>query len=234
MAKRSFRAEDALRLRTASDPDLSPDGRRVAFAVVAANEQEDKLCASIWVAALDGSSPPRRFTDGPADKSPRWSPDGRWLAYLSITDDQPDHAHVRLAPLDGGVPARLGDLPGPVSQLAWSPDSNADRRRLPRRGSRSREGQRDGAQRAARRARARGAPRRGRLAGRPAPSVRRRCGGRIDPAADPGRIRQRRPVVLPRRRARSCSRRTAIRAAMIASSAGMSGSYPIPAAGRAA
>ncbi len=123
MAKRSFRAEDALRLRTASDPDLSPDGRRVAFAVVAANEQEDKLCSSIWVAALDGSSPPRRFTDGPADKSPRWSPDGRWLAYLSITDDQPDHAHVRLAPLDGGVPARLGDLPGPVSQLAWSPDS---------------------------------------------------------------------------------------------------------------
>ena len=35
----------------------------------------------------------------------------------------PTHAHVRLAPLDGGVPARLGDLPGPVSQLAWSPDS---------------------------------------------------------------------------------------------------------------
>ena len=124
MAKRSFRAEDALRLRSASDPDLSPDGRRVAFAVVAADEQADKLCSSIWVAALDGSSPPRRFTDGPADKSPRWSADGRWLAYLSISDDQPEHAHVRLAPLDGGVPAPLGNLPGPVSQLAWSPDSS--------------------------------------------------------------------------------------------------------------
>ena len=123
MAKRSFRPEDAFRLRTASDPDLSPDGRRVAFAVAAADQEEDRLRSSIWVAALDGSSEPRRFTEGPADKSPRWSPDGRWLAYISTTDGRPDDAHVRLAPLDGGMPARLGDLPGPVSQLAWSPDS---------------------------------------------------------------------------------------------------------------
>jgi dipeptidyl aminopeptidase/acylaminoacyl peptidase len=123
MAKRSFRPEDALRLRIATDPDLSPDGRRVAFAVTVADETEDGLCSSIWVAALDGSSHARPFTEGPADKSPRWSPDGRWLAYISTADGRPDDAHVRLAPLDGGVPARLGELPGPVSQLAWSPDS---------------------------------------------------------------------------------------------------------------
>jgi dipeptidyl aminopeptidase/acylaminoacyl peptidase len=123
MAKRSFRPEDALRLRSASDPDLSPDGRRVAFAVTVADEDQDRLRSSIWVAALDGSSEARRFSDGPADKSPRWSPDGRWLAYISTADGRPDDAHVRLAPLDGGTPARVGDLPGPVSQLAWSPDS---------------------------------------------------------------------------------------------------------------
>ncbi|HTP19176.1 MAG TPA: S9 family peptidase [Solirubrobacteraceae bacterium] len=123
MAKRGFRPEDALRLRTATDPDLSPDGRRVAFAVSAADENEDRLRSSIWVATADGSSAPRRFTEGPADKSPRWSPDGRWLAYISTTDGHPEDAHLRLAPLDGGVPARLGELPGPVSQIAWSPDS---------------------------------------------------------------------------------------------------------------
>ena len=123
MAKRRFRPEDAFRLRSANDPDLSPDGRRVAFARVEVDEEKDRLSSSIWVVAVDGSSPARRFTGGPADRSPRWSPDGRWLAYISVTDDEPEHAHVRLAPLDGGVPARLGDLPGPVSQLAWSPDS---------------------------------------------------------------------------------------------------------------
>jgi len=123
MAKRSFRPEDAFRLRTASDPDLSPDGRRVAFAVSTANEEEDRLRSSIWVAAVDGSSPARPFTDGPADTSPRWSPDGRWLAYISVVDGPTAEAHVRLAPLDGGVPTRVGDLPGPVSQIAWSPDS---------------------------------------------------------------------------------------------------------------
>ncbi len=123
MAKRRFRPEDAFRLRSANDPDLSPNGRRVAFARVDVDEEKDKLCSSIWVVGVDRSSPARRFTGGPADRSPSWSPDGRWLAYISVTDNQPEDAHVRLAPLDGGMPARLGDLPGPVSQLAWSPDS---------------------------------------------------------------------------------------------------------------
>jgi dipeptidyl aminopeptidase/acylaminoacyl peptidase len=123
MAKRRFRPEDAFRLRVAVDPDLSPDGRRVAFTVVDTDEEADKLRSSIFVVPVDGSTAPRRFTDGPSDTDPRWSPDGRWLAYISITDDEPLHAHVRLAPLEGGVPARLGELPGPVSQIAWSPDS---------------------------------------------------------------------------------------------------------------
>lgn len=123
MAKRRFRPEDAYRLRTAGEPDLSPDGRRIAFAVAEAEEEKDRLCSSIWVAAADGSSAPRRFTEGPADKSPAWSPDGRWLAYISAPDGKPERAHVRLAPLDGGVPTRVGDLLGPVSQFAWSPDS---------------------------------------------------------------------------------------------------------------
>ena len=124
MAKRGFRPEDALRLRSATSPALSPDGRRVAFVVSDTDQEADRLRSSIWVAPADASAPARPFTEGPADRSPAFSPDGRWLAYISITDDKPEHAHVRLAPLDGGVPAPLGDLPGPLAQLAWAPDSN--------------------------------------------------------------------------------------------------------------
>jgi dipeptidyl aminopeptidase/acylaminoacyl peptidase len=124
MAKRGFRPDDAYRLRAASDPDLSPDGRRVAFAVTDTDPEADRLRWSIWIMPADGSAPARRFSEGPTDKSPRFSPDGRWLAYLSVTDDKPEHAHVRLAPLDGGAPTRLDELPGPVGQFAWSPDSS--------------------------------------------------------------------------------------------------------------
>ncbi len=123
MAKRVFRPDDAYRLRTASDPDLSPDGRRVAFAVVDTDHEEDRLRWSIWVAPVDGSAPPRRFTEGPADKRPRWSPDGRWLAYLSVGAGQSERARLFLAPLEGGVPMPLGELPGPIEDFAWSPDA---------------------------------------------------------------------------------------------------------------
>jgi dipeptidyl aminopeptidase/acylaminoacyl peptidase len=124
MAKRGFRPDDAFRLRTATSPALSPDGRRVAFVVSDTDREADRLRASIWVAPVDASAPARPFTEGPVDRNPAFSPDGRWLAYISVTDDKHEHAHVRLAPLDGGVPARLGDLPGPVEQLAWAPDSS--------------------------------------------------------------------------------------------------------------
>ena len=116
------------------------------------------------------------------------------------TDDQPEHAHVRLAPLDGGVPTRLGDLPGPVSQLAWSPDSTrivvVCRVGAPDRAKAS--------------AAERNAPRvvRGlaaRLDGVGWQDGRRHLfvvdvEGRLGPPADPGRVRPRRPLVLARRR----------------------------------
>ena len=91
--------------------------------MVETDVEADRPRQSIWVADVDGGAPPRRFTEGPADMSPRWSPDGRSLAFISVTDEKPEHAHVRLAHLDGGSPLAVGDLPGAVSQLAWSPDS---------------------------------------------------------------------------------------------------------------
>ena len=172
MSKRRFRPEDVLRLRTPSDPDLSPDGRRVAFSLADVDTESDRARSSIWVVAADGSADARRFTEGPADRMARWSPDGRWLAYISVTDDKPAHAHIRLAPLDGGVPAALGELPGPILQLAWAPDSTAlvvvCRVGVPD----AEHGERPRTERATAGARARRPPGRDRLAGRPLPPVR--------------------------------------------------------------
>ena len=236
MAKRSFRPEDGLRLNTATDPDLSP-GRpagRVRGHRTDERATTGRARRSGW-RPLDGSAPARRFTEGPADKSPRWSPDGRWLAYISITDDRARprscaagaarrrRADAPRRPAGSGQPARV------VARL------DADRRRLPRRGSRSRR----------RRARAE----------RNAPRVVRGLAARLDGVGwqdgrrhlflvdvEGGSAAQLTrgdydhddPVVLAGRRRRSCSPPTATRAATTASSEATPGSSPPAAAGPAA
>jgi dipeptidyl aminopeptidase/acylaminoacyl peptidase len=122
VAKRMMQPEDLYRVRNLTDPVLSPDDSRVAWVESVADESSDRLRSSIWVAPSDGSAPPTPFTEGPGDNSPRWSPDGRYLAYVSVSPDA--MAELRLAPLSGGVPRALGKFSGPVSQPAWSPDSS--------------------------------------------------------------------------------------------------------------
>ena len=68
--------------------------------------------------------PARRFTFGTKDQSPRWSPDGRYLAFLA---DRGEKTQIFLAPLDGGEAQQLTKEPHGVNELAWSPDGEADR-----------------------------------------------------------------------------------------------------------
>ncbi len=120
-AKRGFVPEDLWRLRTVSDPQASPDGSRVAFVVAAPDKEIDKPATTIWVAPADGSSPGRTFTSGPADNSPRWSPDGRWLAFVA---DRGHGPQLHMASLDGGEAVALTETTHGVSQPVWSPDGS--------------------------------------------------------------------------------------------------------------
>jgi dipeptidyl aminopeptidase/acylaminoacyl peptidase len=107
------------------DPQVSPDGRRVAYTAQAVSRtKKQKLPrAAIWVAPVDGSTPARRWTPGTSnDHSPRWSPDGRWLAFLSDRAEEGKHQLYRL-PVGGGEAERLTDWKGGISAFAWSPDS---------------------------------------------------------------------------------------------------------------
>jgi dipeptidyl aminopeptidase/acylaminoacyl peptidase len=119
MKRRGMQPDDAYRFRTVGDVQVSPDGARVAYVVGSADRESDELRTEIWVAPVDGGSPARRFASGPGAATPRWSPDGRWLAYTARRDGPPA---LMLAPLDGGEPVKVTDADGPVSQPAWSPD----------------------------------------------------------------------------------------------------------------
>ena len=116
---RACTIDDLLRLESLSDPQCSPDGSRAAVVVTRADLEQDKDVTSVDVVDLaTGERTP--WTQGPADRAPRWSPDGRWLAFLRAQDGPPQ---VHLLPVSGGEPRRLTDLSLGASELAWSPDS---------------------------------------------------------------------------------------------------------------
>jgi dipeptidyl aminopeptidase/acylaminoacyl peptidase len=105
------------------DLDLSPDGSRVVYALVPIGKKAEHNSSPIWVAPTDGSSPPRRFTAGTAaDTSPRWSPDGRQIAFLSDRESR-GTAQLFLIDADGGEARSLTPTTNKraVERFAWSP-----------------------------------------------------------------------------------------------------------------
>src|SRR5438874_925658 len=123
-----MKPRDVYALTGVGDPRLSPDGRHVAYVVSRIDEEANAYRTAIWVAALDGSEEPRQFTSGERnDGSPRWSPDGRWLAFVSNRDGEDEKkakGQLYVLPANGGEPRRLTDGKESVESVAWSPDSN--------------------------------------------------------------------------------------------------------------
>jgi len=122
-----MRPEDVYALTSVGEPRLSPDGSRVAYVVNRIDSEANRYRSAIWVAAADGSDEPQQLTSGQrSDSSPRWSPDGRWLAFLSNRDGDEEKASDQLyvqAADGGGEPRKLTDGKEDVEALAWSPDS---------------------------------------------------------------------------------------------------------------
>ena len=121
-----MRPEDVYALTSVGDPRLSPDGRHVAYVVNRIDREANAYRSAIWVAPLGHPGEPRQLTSGErSDHSPRWSPDGRWLAFVSNRDGEEKKAHGELyvLPADGGEPRRLTDGKEGVESIAWSPDS---------------------------------------------------------------------------------------------------------------
>jgi dipeptidyl aminopeptidase/acylaminoacyl peptidase len=118
--KRPIKPEDFYLLKTVADPQLSPDGKRVAYVVSQADKESDEMRSSVFVGPADGHMRPHAFTQGKRDSTPRWSPDGCYLAFLSKRGD--DEPQLFLASLDGGEPRQLTKARFGAAQPAWSPD----------------------------------------------------------------------------------------------------------------
>lgn len=114
--------EDLTRIKFVSDPQISPDGTRVAFVVTTLSTEKDEYLSNVWIAGVDGADEPHRFTTGPKrDTFPRWSPDGTRLAFVSEREPK-KKGQLYVMPATGGEPVRLTDLKNGVSNPQWSPD----------------------------------------------------------------------------------------------------------------
>ena len=123
-AQRPVEARDLLRIREVGDPQVSPDGAWVAYTVSTSDTVEDKRDADIWMSAWDGKRSVRLTYDKAQEHTPRWSPNGRYLAFLSSREDSNEVDQVWLLDRTGGEAQRVTSLPGGVSDYAWSPDGS--------------------------------------------------------------------------------------------------------------
>lgn len=117
---RPITIEDLLAIRFVSDPQLSPDGQRIAYVVARMDREANRYRSQIWVVpTLRGDPVP--FSAGEfSDTTPRWSPDGQTLAFIS---DRGGSKQLWALPAQGGGEARqLTRLPEDVASPCWSPD----------------------------------------------------------------------------------------------------------------
>jgi dipeptidyl aminopeptidase/acylaminoacyl peptidase len=121
--RRPIQLDDLYRLRTVSDPQISPDGDWVAYTVSTPDTAEDRSDDDVWMTRWDGTRSVRLTWGKESEHTPRWSPDGRYLAFLSGRGDENDVDQLWLLDRAGGEARRLTSLKGGVTDYAWAPDA---------------------------------------------------------------------------------------------------------------
>src|SRR5437667_2091905 len=121
--KRNITERDLFNFNWIGDPQVAPDGSRVAFVKVTVNDKRDGYNTSIWVVSTDKGET-KQLTSGTRDSSPRWSPDGKYLVFVRVPekDGRPDQPQLFMLSMDGGEAWQFTSLPRGAGGPQWSPD----------------------------------------------------------------------------------------------------------------
>ena len=128
-AQRGITAEDYFAFENISDAHIAPGGKQVVYTLTTVDKQKNRRDSSVWVVAVDGGSAPRRLTaEGVNSSSPRWSPDGTRLAFVSARStgapagDDPPRPQIWILTFGGGEAQVLTHLKNGAGAFQWSPD----------------------------------------------------------------------------------------------------------------
>jgi dipeptidyl aminopeptidase/acylaminoacyl peptidase len=120
-APRRLAVDDLFRLGTPSSPRISPDGGWIAYEVARHDLDEDETSSRVWMVPTADGEPVPLTAEGESSSHPRWSPDGRHLAFLSARDE--GETQIWTLYRGGGEAVRITDTAQSVSAFEWSPDS---------------------------------------------------------------------------------------------------------------
>jgi dipeptidyl aminopeptidase/acylaminoacyl peptidase len=117
--KRPMTFDDLTAIKRVGDAQISPDGSRVAYVVTDVDKNLNRGKRGVWVVSTSGGSPQQLITSDKNDFSPRWSADGKWIAFLSTREGAPQ---IFVAGADGSNPRKVTSVPEGVGEFIWSPD----------------------------------------------------------------------------------------------------------------
>ncbi|MGL4554992.1 MAG: S9 family peptidase [Gemmataceae bacterium] len=117
--RRPMKLEDLYQFKRVADPQISPDGKLVAYAVTAVDLEANATTSTIWLAPADGKGEPRQLTTNKKDRHPRWSPDGKSLVFESSRSGS---SQLWVIALGGGEARQLTTISTGASGPVWSRD----------------------------------------------------------------------------------------------------------------